>query len=48
MYQKILDNDPQMKKAEEFIRNHMVLRKGVVMQNIQGFVEYLKKKNSLA
>jgi glyoxylase-like metal-dependent hydrolase (beta-lactamase superfamily II) len=47
MYQKILDSDPQMKKAEEFIRNHIVLRKGVVMQNIQGFVEYLKKKNSL-
>jgi hypothetical protein len=48
MYQKILDVDPQMKKAEEFIRDHIVLRKGVVMQNIQGFVEYLKKKNSLA
>jgi glyoxylase-like metal-dependent hydrolase (beta-lactamase superfamily II) len=47
MYQKILDSDPQMKKAEEFIRNHIVLRKGVVMQNIQGFAEYLKKKNSL-
>jgi len=49
MYQKILDHDPQMKKAEGLIRNHMVLRKGVVMQNIQGFVEYIKKKqNSLA
>jgi glyoxylase-like metal-dependent hydrolase (beta-lactamase superfamily II) len=47
MYQKMLDSDPQMKKAEEFIRNHIVLRKGVVMQNIRGFVEYLKKKNSL-
>jgi len=48
-YQKILDSDPQMRKAEEFIRDHIVLRKGVVMQNIQGFVEYLKKKqNSLA
>jgi glyoxylase-like metal-dependent hydrolase (beta-lactamase superfamily II) len=46
MYQKILDNDPQMKKAEEFIRNHLVLHKGVVMQNIQGFVEYIKKKQS--
>jgi len=44
MYQKILENDPQMKVAAEFIKNHMVLRRGVVMQNIQGFVEYLKKK----
>jgi len=44
MYEKILKNDPQMKVAAEFIKNHMVLRRGVVMQNIQGFVEYLKKK----
>jgi glyoxylase-like metal-dependent hydrolase (beta-lactamase superfamily II) len=48
IYNKVLENDPQMRKAEEFIGNHLVLRKGVVMQNIQGFVEYLKKKNSLA
>jgi len=44
MYEKILKNDPQMRVAAEFIKNHMVLRRGVVMQNIQGFVEYLKKK----
>lgn len=44
MYEKILENDPQMRVAAEFIENHMVLRRGVVMQNIQGFVEYLKKK----
>jgi len=44
MYQKILEKDPQMRVAAEFIENHMVLRRGVVMQNIQGFVEYLKKK----
>jgi len=45
MYEKILENDRQMKVAAEFIGNHMVLRRGVVMQNIQGFVEYLKKKS---
>jgi glyoxylase-like metal-dependent hydrolase (beta-lactamase superfamily II) len=44
MYEKILENDPQMRVAADFIKNHMVLRRGVVMQNIQGFVEYLKKK----
>jgi glyoxylase-like metal-dependent hydrolase (beta-lactamase superfamily II) len=46
MYHKILENDPQMKTAADFIRNHLVLSKGVVMQNIQGFVEYIKKKQS--
>jgi len=45
MYEKILENDSQMRVAAEFIKNHMVLRRGVVMQNIQGFVEYLKKKS---
>lgn len=44
MYEKILENDPQMRVAAEIIKNRMVLRRGVVMQNIQGFVEYLKKK----
>jgi len=44
MYEKILENDPQMRVAADFIKNHMVLRRGVVMQNIQGFVEYLKRK----
>jgi len=44
IYEKILENDPQMRVAADFIKNHMVLRRGVVMQNIQGFVEYLKKK----
>jgi glyoxylase-like metal-dependent hydrolase (beta-lactamase superfamily II) len=44
MYEKILENDPQMRVAAEYIKNHMVLRRGVVTQNIQGFVEYLRKK----
>jgi len=44
MYEKILENDPQMRVAAGFIKNHMVLRRGVVMQNIQGFVEYSKKR----
>jgi len=44
IYQKILASDPQMRAAAEFIENHMVLRRGVVTQNIQGFINYLKKK----
>jgi len=45
MYKKVLENDPQMRVAAEFIKDHMVLRRGVVMQNIQGFVAYLKQKS---
>jgi glyoxylase-like metal-dependent hydrolase (beta-lactamase superfamily II) len=45
IYEKILENDPQMRVAAEYIRNHVGLRQGVVMQNIQGLVEYLKKKH---
>jgi glyoxylase-like metal-dependent hydrolase (beta-lactamase superfamily II) len=45
IYEKILENDPQMIVAAEYIRNHVGLRQGVVMQNIQGLVEYLKKKH---
>jgi len=42
---QILERDPQMKTAAEFISKHLALRKGVVMQNIQGYVEYFKKKS---
>jgi len=43
IYEKILENDPQMRVAAEYIRNHVGLSQGVVMQNIQGLIEYLKK-----
>jgi len=43
--EKILENDRQMRAAADFIQNHLVLRRGVIMQNIQGFVEYLKKES---
>jgi glyoxylase-like metal-dependent hydrolase (beta-lactamase superfamily II) len=41
---EILNQDPQMRVAADFITRHLVLRRGVVMQNIQGYVEYFKKK----
>jgi glyoxylase-like metal-dependent hydrolase (beta-lactamase superfamily II) len=44
IHQQILEQDPQMKAALPFIEKHLVLRKGVMMQNIQGYVEYFKKK----
>jgi len=44
VHEQILRKDPQMKSAIDFINKHLVLRRGVVMQNVQGYVEYFKKK----
>jgi len=44
IYEQILEQDPQMRVAVPFIKEHLVLRQGVLMQNIQGYVEYFKKK----
>jgi len=44
IHEQILQKDPQMKTAIDFINKHLVLREGVVMQNVQGYVEYFKKK----
>jgi len=44
IHEQILENDPQMRAALPFIEKHLVLRKGVMMQNVQGYVEYFKKK----
>ncbi len=44
IYQQILEQDPQMKATADFISKHLVLREGVAMQNVHGYVEYFKKK----
>ena len=44
VYEQILEHDPQMKTAIDFITKHLVLREGVLMQNIQGYVDYFKRK----
>lgn len=44
VHEQILQKDPQMKAAIDFINKHLVLRRGVLMQNVQGYVEYFKKK----
>jgi len=44
IHEQILEQDPQMKVAASFIKKHLVLREGVEMQSIQGYVEYFKKK----
>jgi glyoxylase-like metal-dependent hydrolase (beta-lactamase superfamily II) len=39
IYAQILERDPAMKKALEFIQKNFVLRKSVVLQSIRGFVQ---------
>ena len=43
IYERVLEKDASTRKAADFIKNHLVLRRGVIMQNIQGFIEYFKK-----
>jgi len=43
IYERILEKDALTRKAADFIKNHLVLRRGVVMQNIYGLIEYLQK-----
>jgi hypothetical protein len=33
-----------MKVATELIRKHWILRQGIVMQSVQGFIDCYKKK----
>jgi len=44
IHEQILEQDSQMMVAEPFIKEHLVLREGVMMQNIQGYYEYFKKR----
>jgi len=43
IYAKIMEQDPAMKKAEEFIKGHWMVRQSMVLQSIQGFIQYFKK-----
>lgn len=43
VYAKIMQQDPSMKKAEEFIKRHLMLRQSVVLQSVRGFIQYFKK-----
>ncbi len=43
IYERVLEKDASTRKAADFIKNHLILRRGVVMQNIQGLTEYFKK-----
>lgn len=43
IYNRLLEKDPATRMAVDFIEKHLILRRGVIMQNIQGFVEYFRK-----
>lgn len=43
IYQKILMRDPEINSVSDFLQNHLIFRRGILMQNIQGFMEYFKK-----
>jgi glyoxylase-like metal-dependent hydrolase (beta-lactamase superfamily II) len=43
MYQKILQKDNSMKSAIDYLEKNIIFREGVIKQDIQGFIEYLKK-----
>ncbi len=43
IYAKIMEQDPSMKRAEEFIKRHLMLRQSVVLQSVRGFIQYFKK-----
>jgi len=40
--ERILEEDSSMKATADFVKGHLVLRRGIV-QNIQGFIEYFRK-----
>lgn len=43
LYKKIIGTDNSMKTAINHLQNNIIFREGVVRQDIQGFIEYLKK-----
>jgi glyoxylase-like metal-dependent hydrolase (beta-lactamase superfamily II) len=47
IYQKILQTDNAMKSAIDYLQNNIIFREGVINQDIQGFIEYLKKNSPI-
>jgi len=43
IYARILEQDPAMKKALDFIQKNLMLRQSVVLQSVRGFVQCLKR-----
>jgi glyoxylase-like metal-dependent hydrolase (beta-lactamase superfamily II) len=45
IYMRILDQDPAMKKAIDFIQKNLMLRQSVVLQSVRGFVQCLRRSS---
>jgi len=45
IYKRILDKDPLKPEVDDFIKNHLILSRGIVTQNIHGFMEYFRKSS---
>jgi len=43
IYGKLVQKDKSMKAAVDHLQRNIIFREGVVMQDIQGFIDYLKK-----
>jgi len=41
--QEVLEKDESAKSAADYMRKNLILREGVIKQDIQGFIEYLRK-----
>jgi glyoxylase-like metal-dependent hydrolase (beta-lactamase superfamily II) len=47
IYERVLKEDASIGEAADFIRNHLVLRRGVVMQSVQGLIEYFNRTSQV-
>jgi len=47
IYERILEKDPLTPDVADFLKNHLILSRGIVMQNIYGFMEYFRKSMKL-
>lgn len=43
IYREILERDDSTRVAADFIQSHQIFRRGIIIQNIQGFVKYFNK-----
>ncbi|MFQ5999144.1 MAG: MBL fold metallo-hydrolase [Candidatus Bathyarchaeia archaeon] len=43
IHERILEKDPLTSHVADFIKNHLILSRGIIMQNIHGFIEYFRK-----
>ncbi|MFP3985177.1 MAG: MBL fold metallo-hydrolase [Candidatus Bathyarchaeia archaeon] len=42
--EEIAKRDPAIRKVREYIKTHPIMNRGIISQNIQGFIEYFKHR----